>query len=472
MLRGSAIVLALGLLGLALGFAREWLLVRAWGAGELSDGFIVGVFLPEAARMTLSTGLLGSVALALWAAHRGGPRAGPWSALIGGQLLALGLALALTVWAAPGVWVHWVGPGLAGPALAVGGRVLAVAAWALPFLFLAAWLSVFHHAEERFFWPAAGGILFNGPPVAYLALLGARARPEVVALAQVAGAALACAVLLPGAWRAGWRPWARRLPWGESAVFYRRLGPLLASSGASQAGVWLERFLASYLESGSVTLVHLARKLMGLPAMMVTALSQVALARLVGSGERERVLAQALGFAGLVAMPAALAACALAPLVADWVLPPASDRGALAALVGLFALALVPAGWNALLARWFYAHGDTLHPTRIEIAGTLVQMAGTAGAFPWLGLYAFPVGTLAGALYVWWRLMGDGPQARARPLLLGGLGLLSLVLAGLWLRPLPWEDPGPALAALAALVLAGTGLGGWLARRLARGASS
>lgn len=38
---GSAFWLTLAtLLGLCLGFAREWLLVASWGAGERSDAFL------------------------------------------------------------------------------------------------------------------------------------------------------------------------------------------------------------------------------------------------------------------------------------------------------------------------------------------------------------------------------------------------------------------------------------------------
>lgn len=46
---GSAFWLTLAtLLGLCLGFAREWLLVASWGAGERSDAFLIALFLPEA----------------------------------------------------------------------------------------------------------------------------------------------------------------------------------------------------------------------------------------------------------------------------------------------------------------------------------------------------------------------------------------------------------------------------------------
>ncbi|KPA95964.1 hypothetical protein PF70_04024, partial [Pseudomonas asplenii] len=49
---GSTLWLTLATLtGLAAGFAREWLLVAAWGAGGRSDSFLVALFLPEALRM-------------------------------------------------------------------------------------------------------------------------------------------------------------------------------------------------------------------------------------------------------------------------------------------------------------------------------------------------------------------------------------------------------------------------------------
>ncbi|EVT88681.1 hypothetical protein Z046_14995 [Pseudomonas aeruginosa VRFPA09] len=60
---GSAFWLTLAtLLGLCLGFAREWLLVASWGAGERSDAFLIALFLPEALRMSLAGGVLSAAA--------------------------------------------------------------------------------------------------------------------------------------------------------------------------------------------------------------------------------------------------------------------------------------------------------------------------------------------------------------------------------------------------------------------------
>ena len=64
---GSAFWLTLAtLLGLCLGFAREWLLVASWGAGERSDAFLIALFLPEALRMSLAGGVLSAAALPLF----------------------------------------------------------------------------------------------------------------------------------------------------------------------------------------------------------------------------------------------------------------------------------------------------------------------------------------------------------------------------------------------------------------------
>ena len=88
---GSTLWLTLATLaGLVAGFAREWLLVAAWGAGSRSDGFLVAVFLPEALRMTLAAGLLAAAALPLYQ-QRDPQRQQAWLASLSPRLLAVGL---------------------------------------------------------------------------------------------------------------------------------------------------------------------------------------------------------------------------------------------------------------------------------------------------------------------------------------------------------------------------------------------
>ncbi|BBN57446.1 hypothetical protein TRE132_55710 [Pseudomonas chlororaphis subsp. aurantiaca] len=109
---GSTLLLTLATLaGLLAGFAREWLLVAAWGAGSRSDAFLVAVFIPEALRMTLAAGILAAAALPLYQ-ERDAQRQHAWLAGLCPRLLGLGLGLyALLALSAP-LWTRLIGPGL------------------------------------------------------------------------------------------------------------------------------------------------------------------------------------------------------------------------------------------------------------------------------------------------------------------------------------------------------------------------
>ncbi|MBX6685874.1 hypothetical protein ISF16_26460 [Pseudomonas aeruginosa] len=119
---GSAFWLTLAtLLGLCLGFAREWLLVASWGAGERSDAFLIALFLPEALRMSLAGGVLSAAALPLFL-ERQGERRLDWLAAILPALLGIAVALSLLLLAVlPLIF------GLPGIPLAALGGVLCTA---------------------------------------------------------------------------------------------------------------------------------------------------------------------------------------------------------------------------------------------------------------------------------------------------------------------------------------------------------
>ena len=92
---GSAVWLTLAtLLGLCLGFAREWLLVAAWSAGERSDAFLIALFLPEALRMSLAGGVLSAAALPLYLQRKDSERL-DWLAVLFPALLLVALLVSL-----------------------------------------------------------------------------------------------------------------------------------------------------------------------------------------------------------------------------------------------------------------------------------------------------------------------------------------------------------------------------------------
>ncbi|MBG6746347.1 murein biosynthesis integral membrane protein MurJ [Pseudomonas aeruginosa] len=442
---GSAFWLTLAtLLGLCLGFAREWLLVASWGAGERSDAFLIALFLPEALRMSLAGGVLSAAALPLFL-ERQGERRLDWLAAILPALLGIAVALSLLLLAAAPWLVRLLGPGLAETASAQAAANLRILAWCVPGLMLHALFSIPLQAAERFVLAGLGSLLFNLPPVLYLALHGQASQPEQLALACLLGSLLMPLVLLPSLWIEGWRPWHWRLSGVELGELGGRIGPLLLSNAASQGLALVERLVASLLGEGAVTWVNLARKLMNLPLIALMSLNQVLLGMMSRrqGGERLALLRRGLETASLLTLPAGVGLVAAAPGLVALLLPQQPAGSPLPALLAWFAVPLVFGAWNALLARYAYAAGDTRLPLRCELLGSALNAALRAVLPLIFGLPGIPLAALGGVLCTALLLMRRqallGALPWARLWLLSALAMalaagLLFRIDGIWLQ--------------------------------------
>ena len=461
---GSTLWLTLATLaGLVAGFAREWLLVAAWGAGSRSDGFLVAVFLPEALRMTLAAGLLAAAALPLYQ-QRDPQRQQAWLASLSPRLLGVGLALfALLALGAP-LWVRLIGPGLDAAAHAQAAANLRWLAACAPGLVMHGLFSIPLQARQRFVLPGLGSLLFNLPPVLYLFIRGSSSDSAELAMSFFAGSVLMCLPLLAPVWSFGWRPWQVSGDPLAGRELLGRIGPLLASNVASQGLALLERLIASFLGDGAVTWVNLARKLINLPLIALMSLNQVLLGMMSGEQGQQRLalLRRGLDAATLLSLPAAFGLIGASPTLIHLLMPAQSVDGPLPALLAWFATPLVFGAWNAMLARYAYASGDTRLPLNCELLGSLVNAALLVVLPYCFGLPGIALAALGGVVVTNLLLMH-------RQQLLGQLGWplqwgLSGVLLGvaaLALHPLHNDGWQLGLSSLAgALVLLGLGL--WL----------
>ena len=461
---GSTLWLTLATLaGLVAGFAREWLLVAAWGAGSRSDGFLVAVFLPEALRMTLAAGLLAAAALPLYQ-QRDPQRQQAWLASLSPRLLAVGLALfALLALGAP-LWVRLIGPGLDAAAHAQAAANLRWLAACAPGLVMHALFSIPLQARQRFVLPGLGSLLFNLPPVLYLFIRGSSSDSTELAMSFFAGSVLMCLPLLAPVWSFGWRPWQVSGDPLAGRELLGRIGPLLASNVASQGLALLERLIASFLGEGAVTWVNLARKLINLPLIALMSLNQVLLGMMSGEQGQQRLalLRRGLDAATLLSLPAAFGLIGASPTLIHLLMPAQSADGPLPALLAWFATPLVFGAWNAMLARYAYASGDTRLPLNCELLGSLVNAALLVVLPYCFGLPGIALAALGGVVVTNLLLMH-------RQQLLGllgwplqwGLSGVLLGVAALALHPLHNDGWQLGLSSLAgALVLLGLGL--WL----------
>lgn len=458
MLGASGALTLVTLAGLAAGLGREWLLVANWGAGARTDAFLVAIFLPEAVRMMLGAGLLSSAAMSWWQAVPLSERPAQLSRFTFGMAGVSGL-LALACWGGREGLLHLIGPGLDAAHLVAAEQALAVMAWSLPaFVLQAAW-SVPLHAEGRYLLSGFASLTYNLPAVACLAWLGRESTETAVAWSFVGGAVFSALILLPDVRRLG-LPW-RELRW--SGPLMRQMGkqvaPLLGSALTGQGVALLERIVASYLGDGVITLLNLARKLANLPLVALTAVSQVLLG-LMSRGhptDRDPLLRQGLAVSSLITTPAALGLLMSAPALVALLFPGVSGTDRLAPLLGWYAVALVIAGWNALLARYCHAAGDTRLPFACDLAGSLVQaiaMPLLAWAFGLMGLAA---ATLIGVAVTGAMLLHHNalwPRVNLARLVF--VSALPLVAGGLSLGSLPAEPlPRLAVATVAGLLCLG-----------------
>ena len=461
---GSTLWLTLATLaGLVAGFAREWLLVAAWGAGSRSDGFLVAVFLPEALRMTLAAGLLAAAALPLYQ-QRDPHRQQAWLASLSPRLLGVGLALFAVLALGAPLWVRLIGPGLDVAAHAEAAANLRWLAACAPGLVMHGLFSIPLQARQRFVLPGLGSLLFNLPPVLYLFIRGSSSDSAELAMSFFAGSVLMCLPLLVPVWSFGWRPWQISGDPLAGRELLGRIGPLLASNVASQGLALLERLIASFLGEGAVTWINLARKLINLPLIALMSLNQVLLGMMSGEQGQQRLalLRRGLDAATLLSLPAAFGLIGASPTLIHLLMPAQSVDGPLPALLAWFATPLVFGAWNAMLARYAYASGDTRLPLNCELLGSLVNAALLVVLPYCIGLPGIALAALGGVVVTNLLLMH-------RQQLLGQLGWplqwgLSGVLLGvaaLALHPLHNDGWQLGLSSLAgALVLVGLGL--WL----------
>ncbi|WP_040063551.1 lipid II flippase MurJ [Pseudomonas batumici] len=461
---GSTLWLTLATLtGLAAGFAREWLLVAAWGAGGRSDSFLVALFLPEALRMALAAGLFSAAALPLYQ-QRAPAEQTAWLGALAPRLLLCGLLLALLLSVGSPLWVRLIGPGLDSQGHAWAGASLHWLAWCAPGFILHALFCIPLQARSRFVLAGLGSLLFNLPPVLYLALLRQAATPTGLASACVLGSLLMPAVLLPTLYRSGWKPWQGGHAPGAVSELLQRIGPLLSSNLASQGLALLERMVASLLGEGAVTWINLARKLINLPLIALMSLNQVLLGLMSASlgSERLALLRKGLASATLLTLPAVAGLIGAAGALVSLLLPRQAADGPLPELLAWFAVPLAFGAWNALLARYAYAAGDTRLPLTCELTGNLLNALLLAMLPYLLGLIGIALAAICGVMLTGLLLIRRQQLLTQVPWRSHAvLGLTVMLVAALGLHPLHgiWLQLG--LSSLCSLILL-IALAAWL----------
>jgi putative peptidoglycan lipid II flippase len=486
LLRTLATVSGLTLLSRILGFVRDFVIARTFGAGMLTDAFFVAFRLPNLLRRLFAEGAFSQAFVPILAEYRNRRGEHETKSLVDRVASVLFLALivvsALGAIAAP-ILIAVTAPGFSADAdkFQLTVELTRITFPYILFMSLVAFAAGILNTWSRFALPAFTPVLLNLSFIGMALFAAPWFDPPVLALAWAVllGGALQLAIQLPALAKIDMLP--RFDPvWRDEGVqrVLKLMAPAVLGVSVAQISLLINTVFASFLETGSVSWLYYADRLMEFPAgLLGAALGTILLPSLAKSHANRKseefsaLLDWGLRLTLLLTLPASLALALLAiPLLATLfqygafaAVDVLRTREALVAYsIGLTGLILVK-----VLAPGFYARQDIRTPVKIALVTLALTQLMNFAFIGWLkhaGL-ALSIGLAScfNAAMLWRGLRQRGvylPQAGWGKFMLKLLAALIVLGSVLWFASAgdgKWlaMSGGQRLLQLTGVVLAG-----------------
>jgi len=459
------------LLSRLMGFLRDLMVARLFGADGGTDAFFVAFKVPNLFRRLFAEGGFASALVpVLHATQREGgrpalhPLLASLSAVLGAGLLLITL---LGLLAAPWLILAFA-PGFAAEPdrQALAAELLRLTLPYVIFIVLAAVAGALLNLYERFGVPAFTPVLLNLAIIGCALWLAPHLDQPILALGWgvlLGGLAqlsfqlpfLARLDLLPRPRLVGWHPGTRQV--------LRRLGPVLFGGSVTQLNLLIDTFLASFLTVGSISWLYYSDRLVEFPlGILGAALTTVILPRLSRQATTSpqsfaTTLEWGLRWVVLLGLPAAVGLALLAePLVATLFL--SAQFNALDVRMAALSLMGYSAGLPAfmaikVLAPAYHARHDARTPARFAFVTLGVNLVLSLTLMvPWghggLALATSLAAWVNAALLLWGlRHEKTYPLTRDWLVLLGKGGVATLILGALLYGVPPVLDAWLAVSA-------------------------
>lgn len=386
LLKSLAAVSSITMLSRVLGFVRDTILARIFGAGLATDAFFVAFKLPNLLRRIFAEGAFSQAFVPILAEYKnqqGEEATRTFIAYVSGLLtLVLALVTALGILAAP--WVIWVtAPGFADTPekFALTTDLLRVTFPYILLISLSSLAGAILNTWNRFSVPAFVPTLLNVAMIGFALFLTPYFDPPVMVLgwAVLAGGLLQLLYQLPHLRKIGMLV-LPRLNLRDSGVWrvMKLMLPAILGVSVSQISLIINTIFASFLAAGSVSWMYYADRLMELPSgVLGVALGTILLPMLSKTysnkdrHEYSRLLDWGLRLCFLLVLPCSLALAILAePLTVSLfqygkfttVDAAMTQRALVAYSVGLLGIILVK-----VLAPGFYAQQNIRTPVKIAL---------------------------------------------------------------------------------------------------------
>ena len=386
LLKTLATVSSMTLISRILGFVRDTVIARIFGAGLFTDAFFVAFRIPNLLRRLFAEGAFSQAFVPILAEYKNQRGEAATRFLVdhvsGILTLALLVVTALGVLAAP-VIVYISAPGFSATPdkFAITVELLRITFPYILFISLVSLAGGVLNTWSKFSVPAFTPVLLNLSFIACALWLAPHVNPPVTALAWAVfiGGVLQLAFQIPHLARLGLLP-RFRLNFHDEGVWriLKLMGPAVFGVSIGQLSLLINTIFASFLVTGSVSWLYYADRLMEFPAgMLGVALGTILLPSLSkhyvdqSGAEYTKLLDWGLRLTLLLALPAAAALALLAvPLIATlfyygaftandvWM----TRQALIAYSVGLLGMIFVK-----VLAPGFYARQNIKTPVKIAI---------------------------------------------------------------------------------------------------------
>jgi putative peptidoglycan lipid II flippase len=414
-----------------LGFMRDTIIARAFGAGIYTDAFFIAFKIPNLLRRLFAEGAFSQAFVPILAEYKNRRGHDETKLLIDHVATFLFIALVIVtligVLAAPAV-VYISAPGFANDPnkFTVTVDMLRII---FPYILLISLVSLaggILNTYSRFGVPAFTPVLLNVAMIATTLLLAPHVNPPAMALAWgvALGGILQLALQIPFLYKLGLLP-RFRFNWHDEGVWrvLKLMGPAVFGVSIAQISLLINTVFASFLATGSVSWLYYADRLMEFPTgMLGVALGTILLPSLSkhyadnDTQQYSQLLDWGLRLTLMLALPAAAALAVLAvPLISTLFLYGnfkihdvlMTQQALIAYSLGLLGLIMVK-----ILAPGFYARQNIKTPVKIALI-TLVATQIMNLLFVWklqhAGLaLAIGLGACLNAGLLLWKLRTQG----------------------------------------------------------------
>lgn len=386
--RAAGLIAAASILSKILGFGRETAMASYFGATWTADAFLVASLAPTMLFGAVSTGLATTV-IPVFAKrlHDDGKEA---AAGFINNLTTLTLLLCLTlsvigVLIAPFL-IRILAPGFQGETYSTTVYLTRLLFPVIVLMALAAIVTGYLQALERFTWPALAGIPFNILMIAML-VLGARRYGIVAAVVGTIIATLSQLIFMwPGLREVRFR-YRPLLNWQDPGL--RQVGrmiiPVLLAGGVGQFGLVVDRMLASGLAEGSIAALKFGSLLtqfpLGIFVAAVTTVLYPSFSRFAAARDLDSlrtVFASGARISIFLALPVTVGLVVLREPIVQILF----ERGAFdsrattmtAYAVLFFSIGLIPMALQQLVNRVYFSLQDTFTPMLWGMGGVAVNI--------------------------------------------------------------------------------------------------